>query len=764
MRKKFWIAFLVAALLCAAGCRSARQYLDRGNQRFAAGLYDDASINYRNAIKKDPQSGEAYYRLGLALLKLNKAGEGYQALTRAVALDPKNIPAKADLAKLCLAAYSNDPKRPAALYNQARTLTRELLAANANSVDGLHLSGAIALIDNQPGDAVDIFRRELRGAPDSPDAAIGLAESLLKDNKPEEGERTARNALVRHPQFTAGYELLYSYYAAQQNWEKFEALLKLWIANNPRDPALILRLAAYYYRQGKPGDAEKTLHTLLDRRTDFPQADLMAGDFHAVTHNWDLALADYQRGESRDKTREAVYQERAAGMLAMSGRRDEALKALDTILAKDAKNLFARSLKIQVLDQKGGQENLNKAAALARDLAKDSPTNARAQMIAGQALLMQRSLDEAATRFTQAAKIEGQSADPQLALARLELLRKNYALVLEHANAALSTRQADPNARLFRVIGLSGTGAYEAAKLEADQLARDTKDAPQVEMQLGIIALGQKRYSQAEAYFRKLYSEHAGDVQPLAGLVDTYVAEHLPNRALELVQSEAQKAPTSAEKAALLVATAEAAGKPETALAELQKMAVRNPTSAGVQIRIGQVEQQRGNLPKALQAFERARQLAPTLKGMDAAIGSLQDQLGQSNEAIASYRKALIDSPDDPMVLNNLAFILADTGGDLNEAMQLITKALQKSPNSGSMRDTLAWVQMKRHKTAAAFPILEALAAEFPNDATFHYHYAVALLEQGNRAGAKQEAEAALSKKPSNHVEMGLRGLLAQTK
>ncbi|HUA19928.1 MAG TPA: tetratricopeptide repeat protein [Bryobacteraceae bacterium] len=764
MPKTLRIILLLGLALCAAGCRSARQYLDRGNQLFAAGRYEEAEINYRNAIQKDARSGEAQYRLGLTLLKLNKAAEAYQTLTRAVALEPNNMTAKVQLANLCLAAYASDPRHPVVLYKQARALTDALLAANVKSAEGLRLDAAFALLDNHPADAVEKFRHAVQVAPNSPEAELGLADALLRDNQPEEGERTAQDVIARHPQFVAGYQLLYSYYVAQRNGEKLEALLKSWSTQNPKSPVPILRLAAYYYAQKKPDEGERTLNTLLDRRAEFPDADLLVGDFHAASRDWDKALADYQRGESRDRTREATYRERAAGMLAASGHRDEALKAVDAILAKDAKNVFARSLKIQLLDQAGGVANLQNAASVATALAQDAPNNVRVQMLAGQALLRQGNLDQASARFTQAARIDGSSPTPQLALARVELAKRNYSAVLQHANAALALNQRDPSARLFRVIGLTGTRSYEVAKAEAEQLARDTKNAAPVEMQLGLIALGQKRYTEAEADFRKLYSENQGDIQPLAGLVNTYIAEHLPDRALTLVENEAQRTPGSTSKQALLVATAEAAGKPDVALAELQKMAAQNPSSAAIQIRIAQAQQQDGNLPGALQAAQRAQQLAPGQKGLNAILGSIQDQMGKYPAAIASYRKALAESPDDPVVLNNLAFLLADNGGNLNDALQMITKAVQKAPNSGSLRDTMAWVEMKRKNSAAALPILHALVGQYPDNATYHYHYAVALLDRGDRALARQEAQLALAKKPSDHVESGARTLLAQIK
>jgi len=761
----WWVAALVLSAVWLAGCgKSASQYLDRGNQLFKAGKYNDATLNYRNSIQKNPQSSEAYYRLGLALLKQGTANEAYQALNRAVTLDPKNNPAKVDFANLCLAVYARDPRHPAALYKQAQTMADQLTAPGGNPAEGLRLKGTIALIDNHPGMAIDAFRQALRLAPDSAETSVGLSQALFRDNQPEEGEKAARQTVDSHPQFAAGYEALFNYYAGQQNWDKAEALLKLWGAKNPKESGPLVRLAAFYYGRKQPDDAEKILKSMLDRRADFPQADLLVGDFHALARNPEKALEDYRRGESRDHEREKIYQERVASMLSTLGRRDEALKAADAILAKDPKNLFARTLKVQLLDEIGGAQNLTTAAALAGDLAKETPTNARVQMLAGQAALRKGTADQAFAYFQQAAKADPRLETAQLSLARMEMLRKNYPGVLQHADAALAIRRNDPNARLFRVIGLTGTRAYVQAKLEADHLASDTKDAPQVAMQQGIIALGQGRYSQAEDYFRKLYKEGSPDIQPLAGLVNAFEAEHQPERALQLMQAETQKSPDSQAKAALLVATEEAAGKTEQALAELQKVAAQNPKSADVQVRIAQLEIKHDHPAEALQALQKAQQLAPAGKGLDLAIGSVEDQLGKKADAIASYRKALAKTPDNPLVLNNLAFLLADTGGNLTEAQQLVTMAIHKAPNLPQLQDTLAWIQLKQHNEASALQILATLTTQHPDDVNFRYHYAVALNDTGNPSAAKLQAETALSKKPPAETAALLRNLLTQVK
>ncbi len=48
------------------------KYLQNGNRYFEKGKYKEAYIMYRNALKKDPKYSEAYYRVGLAELRMQR--------------------------------------------------------------------------------------------------------------------------------------------------------------------------------------------------------------------------------------------------------------------------------------------------------------------------------------------------------------------------------------------------------------------------------------------------------------------------------------------------------------------------------------------------------------------------------------------------------------------------------------------------------------------------------------------------------------------
>src|ERR1700704_71285 len=88
MRSKSLAAIVLAALLGLMACSRdpnvvKKRYFESGNKYFTNGRYKEASIQYRNALKRDQRYGPAHYKLALTSLKTNDIGGGGASLRRA---------------------------------------------------------------------------------------------------------------------------------------------------------------------------------------------------------------------------------------------------------------------------------------------------------------------------------------------------------------------------------------------------------------------------------------------------------------------------------------------------------------------------------------------------------------------------------------------------------------------------------------------------------------------------------------------------------
>jgi len=70
--------------------------------------------------------------------------------------------------------------------------------------------------------------------------------------------------------------------------------------------------------------------------------------------------------------------------------------------------------------------------------------------------------------------------------------------------------------------------------------------------------------------------------------------------------------------------------------------------------------------------------------------GSLAEQRGDFQEAISLYRAVLEQSPDDPVTMNNLAFVLATEGQAAEEAVGLAERVVSLHPEVPAFLDTYA--------------------------------------------------------------------------
>ena len=113
-------------------------------------------------------------------------------------------------------------------------------------------------------------------------------------------------------------------------------------------------------------------------------------------------------------------------------------------------------------------------------------------------------------------------------------------------------------------------------------------------------------------------------------------------------------------------------------------------------------------------------------------------------EAVAAYREALSRSPDDALILNNLAYRLGKDPATQSEALAMGERAYQQAPQSGAVADTLGWILYQQGALERATRLLEQAAGSMPNNPEVHYHLGAAYAKGGKPVEARRALERAL--------------------
>jgi tetratricopeptide (TPR) repeat protein len=184
--------------------------------------------------------------------------------------------------------------------------------------------------------------------------------------------------------------------------------------------------------------------------------------------------------------------------------------------------------------------------------------------------------------------------------------------------------------------------------------------------------------------------------------------------------------------------------------------------STEVWLRLGALQRQLGQYDAALASFEQAGNADPHNPAPFLNEGMLLEALGKQKQAVDSYNKVLGIDPQNALALNNLAFLNAETGTNLDQAMTYAERAKKQFPDNPDITDTLGYVYYQKHLNSEAVRIFRQIVQEHPQNATFHLHLAMALSRQGDKDGARSEAEKALKNSSQPQEQDKIRSFLNQ--
>jgi len=95
---------------------------------------------------------------------------------------------------------------------------------------------------------------------------------------------------------------------------------------------------------------------------------------------------------------------------------------------------------------------------------------------------------------------------------------------------------------------------------------------------------------------------------------------------------------------------------------------------------------------ESLECLERAQELDESDISPFLTKGFIYHQLKRWEDSAAAYEEALAREPENPLVLNNYAYMLSVSNQRLDEALEMVRKALAKAPDNPSYIDTYGWV------------------------------------------------------------------------
>jgi len=78
--------------------------------------------------------------------------------------------------------------------------------------------------------------------------------------------------------------------------------------------------------------------------------------------------------------------------------------------------------------------------------------------------------------------------------------------------------------------------------------------------------------------------------------------------------------------------------------------------------------------------------------------GDLKYRMKDFDASYKNYEEALKLAPEDPLILNNYAYFLAEGGGDLKKALRMAMKVMETEADNPTYIDTYAWVLYKMGK------------------------------------------------------------------
>jgi Flp pilus assembly protein TadD len=196
-------------------------------------------------------------------------------------------------------------------------------------------------------------------------------------------------------------------------------------------------------------------------------------------------------------------------------------------------------------------------------------------------------------------------------------------------------------------------------------------------------------------------------------------------------------------------------GDNEAALTELDRLADQRPDAYEPMMRKGnllRIEERFGEAvvayDEAVARIERGGEIEPRHWSLLYFRGIALERADQWERAEADFMHALGLVPEQPYVMNYLAYSWVEKKQNLDEAEAMLERAVKLRPRDGYIVDSLGWVYYRLGRYDEAVTQLERAVELRPQDPTINDHLGDAFWQVGRKHEARFQWHRALSLDP----------------
>src|SRR5215213_5044360 len=763
-----FFCLLAAVAIFIAGCTTSAQtkarHVEQGQKYLDQSKYQEASLEFRNAIQIDDKLASAHWGLAKAYEGLQRFPEMFEELRKVIALDQNNLDARIKLGNYYLAGSQGRSD----IVAESERLAKEVLQKDPNNIEGHILMGSVFFSQHQKDKAFEELNHAVQLDPNRIESYLSLARFHVVNKEFDKAEALFKKAISVNNNSTLAHTEYGKFLAQSNRFPEAEAELRKAVEVGPSDRTARFVLASFYLVNRQFDKAEESYKALAALEPDKPESQAMLADFYAATGRLDESVGVYQQIVSKSPDY-MLGRYRLTELLLTKGDLQNANVQIEEALKKDKQDRQALILRARLKSQSGQSDNLLSAIEDLKEVLRQEPNSRSALYFMAQYNFSLGLIDQARAFASDLEKnypdyLPAKLMQLQLALAAgdqktaislgADLLSRLDKTAPDRENSTELLREIRTKTYLNRGTAQLQLKNYAAARKDFEAAKDINPNDPSVYNTMALVLLAENKPQDAISSFETTLKIDATNFDALNGLINIYARTQEVDKAQARID---QALATNPNSASLHYLKAQAYGvqrNSQGAEAELNRALELDPNYLLAYSALGSLYINNKQEDRAIAEYQKIVARRPDNAAAYTLIGMLENQRQNYDVAADNYRKALEKDSNAMIAANNLAWLYAVNGkGNLDEAVRLAQGVVQRYPNVAGFIDTLGWVYYKKNLHTAAVEQLrkavtlneaDARKGNASPSASYHYHLGMALKEKGDKQEARRELETAI--------------------